>query len=120
MESVEIKFKLPKSILVLMGGMGTGVEQSVMETIAVDLYRRRAAPSRNCPCGSWYPCNSGNCRRQDFGLKSQPGALRRAGPAGGADDRPANSRGDLHGALTCARSSDRAYGAAFRARELSS
>ena len=41
MESVEIKFKFPQSLLVLMGGMGTGVEQSVMETIAVDLYRRQ-------------------------------------------------------------------------------
>ena len=40
-ESVEIKFKLPKSILAVMGSTETSVEQSVTETVAVDLYRRR-------------------------------------------------------------------------------
>ena len=40
-ESVEVKFKLPKSILAVMGSTETDVEQSVMETVVVDLYRRR-------------------------------------------------------------------------------
>ncbi len=40
-KSVEIKFKLPKSILAVMGSTETNIEQSVMETVVVDLYRRR-------------------------------------------------------------------------------
>jgi predicted HTH domain antitoxin len=41
METVEIKFKLPKPIVAMIDSMGTSIEQRVMETIAVDLYRRR-------------------------------------------------------------------------------
>ena len=40
-ESVEIKFKLPKSILALMGSTETNIEQSIIETVAVALYHRR-------------------------------------------------------------------------------
>lgn len=39
--SVEIKFKLPKSILVVMGSTETAIEQRVIETVVVDPYRRR-------------------------------------------------------------------------------
>ena len=40
-KNVEIKFKLPKSILVVMGSTETAIEQRVIETVVVDLYRRR-------------------------------------------------------------------------------
>lgn len=40
-KSVEIKFKLPKSILAAMGSTETNIERSVRETVVVDLYRRR-------------------------------------------------------------------------------
>ena len=40
-ENVEIMLKLPKSILAVMGSPETNIEQSVMETVVVDLYRRR-------------------------------------------------------------------------------
>ena len=40
-ESVEIKFKLPKSILAAMGLTEMDIEQSVMETVLADLYRCR-------------------------------------------------------------------------------
>ncbi len=40
-ESVEIMLKLPKSILAVMGSTETSIEQSIMETVAVSLYRRR-------------------------------------------------------------------------------
>jgi predicted HTH domain antitoxin len=40
MESIEIKFKLPKSILTVMGKTEKDVEQSIREAIAIDLYRR--------------------------------------------------------------------------------
>lgn len=38
MESIEIKFKLPKSILTVMGKTEKDVEQSLREAIAIDLY----------------------------------------------------------------------------------
>ena len=40
-ESVEIMLKLPKSILAVMGSTETSIEQSIMETVAVSLYRCR-------------------------------------------------------------------------------
>ena len=40
-KSVDIKLKLPKSILAVMGSTETNIERSVMETVVVDLYRRR-------------------------------------------------------------------------------
>jgi predicted HTH domain antitoxin len=40
-ESVEIMLKLPKSILAVMGSTETSIEQSIMETVAVSLYRHR-------------------------------------------------------------------------------
>ena len=40
-ESVEVMLKLPKSVLALMDSTETSIEQSIMETVAVSLYRHR-------------------------------------------------------------------------------
>lgn len=40
-ENVEIMLKLPKSILAVMNSTETNIGQSILETVAIALYRRR-------------------------------------------------------------------------------